>query len=48
MSVTFNEQVSEVVEYLLGAHRRDFLPLHQATQYLRHFNVEQMRSVKPF
>src|ERR1700690_2509000 len=47
MSVTLNDQPREVVERLFGSQGRDFLALRQATQRLRDFNVDQMRSMEP-
>jgi len=37
--VTFDHEVTEVFERLLGAPQRDFLPSYQAAQDLRHFDI---------
>jgi len=47
MSVALDDQVSEIVECLLGTHVRDFVALNQAAQRLRYLDLEQMRGMKP-
>jgi hypothetical protein len=44
--MSLNEKLREVLKCLLGAHGRDFLPLHQAAQYVYYFNIEQLRRMK--
>jgi len=44
--MSVDPQAGEVLERKLGASRSDFPTLHQAAQYLGHFDIDQMRSVR--